>query len=96
VLPSKDQFATYLGQLRAAHRENNLEHVMCRSLVSVDYRGFLYDCDFNQMLELPLGGAEQAVHLSSLLRSPPPARIATAGHCYGCAAGQGSSCGGTF
>ncbi len=95
-LLSKGQFDTYLDQLTAAHRDQNLAHVMCRSLVSVDYQGFLYDCDFNQMLGLPLGGGEPR-HLSSLLSTAPPdapQAIAVGGHCYGCTAGQGSSCGG--
>lgn len=95
-LLSKGQFDTYLDLLTAAHRDENLAHVMCRSLVSVDYRGFVYDCDFNQMLGLPLGGGEPR-HLSGLLTTPPadaPQAIAVGGHCYGCTAGQGSSCGG--
>jgi radical SAM/Cys-rich protein len=95
-LLSKGQLDAYLDLLTAAHRDENLAHVMCRSLVSVDYRGFVYDCDFNQMLGLPLGGGEPR-HLSGLLTTPPadaPQTIAVGGHCYGCTAGQGSSCGG--
>jgi len=95
-LLSTGRFDTYLDQLTAAHRDQNLAHVMCRSLVSVDYQGFLYDCDFNQMLGLPLGGGEPR-HLSSLLSTASPdapQAIAVGGHCYGCTAGQGSGCGG--
>ena len=103
-LLSKGQFATYMGTLKRAHRDDNLDGVMCRSLVSVDYRGYLYDCDFNQMLHLPLGAADAAdavesnarPHLRDLLHGPPTRRIATADHCYGCTAGQGSSCGGAL
>ena len=73
---------------------------MCRGLISVDYRGYLYDCDFNQMLELPLGGRDRddasRPHLRDLLDGSVPRRIAVAGHCYGCTAGQGSSCGGAL
>ncbi len=94
-LISKGRFEAYLGTLRAAHRDDNLASVMCRNLVSVDWRGFLHDCDFNQMLGLPLGG-EGPRHLRELLHAPPPAQIAVAGHCYGCTAGQGSSCGGAL
>jgi hypothetical protein len=71
---------------------------MCRSLVSVDWQGYLYDCDFNQMLHLPLGaGGRPRSHLRDL----DPDRladgaIAVADHCYGCTAGQGSSCGGAL
>lgn len=101
-LLSKGQFHAYMATLRAAHREENLAGVMCRSLVSVDYQGYLYDCDFNQMLHLPLGAREPVrpgqprAHLRDLLDAPPPRRIATARHCYGCTAGQGSSCGGAL
>ena len=95
-LLSKGHFATYMATLRDAHRDDNIDAVMCRSSVSVDYNGDLYDCDFNQMLKLPLGGRGQDTHLRDLLGSPPPRAIGVAGHCYGCTAGQGSSCGGAL
>lgn len=95
-LLSKGHFATYMATLRDAHRGENLASVMCRSSVSVDYNGRLYDCDFNQMLKLPLGGRGQDTHLRDLLDSPLPRAIGVAGHCYGCTAGQGSSCGGAL
>jgi hypothetical protein len=70
---------------------------MCRSLVSVDWRGYVYDCDFNQMLGLPLGEAGTGVHLRDLHPRALEGRgIHVAGHCYGCTAGQGSSCGGAL
>ena len=82
--------------MHEAHRDENLDHVMCRSLLSVDWQGFVYDCDFNQMLELPLAGGGRT-HISTLdaagLEGSP---IAVADHCYGCTAGQGSSCGGAL
>ena len=69
---------------------------MCRDLVSVDWRGWLYDCDFNQMLDLPLGGPGR-LHLRDLAgRDLEGNPIAVADHCYGCTAGQGSSCGGAL
>ena len=101
-LLSKGHFAAYMATLKAAHQDANLDGVMCRSLISVDYLGYLYDCDFNQMLHLPLGHAQQALagedrpHLRDLLDGALPRRIATAEHCYGCTAGQGSSCGGAL
>src|ERR1700716_2357230 len=65
TLISKGQFDSYLDTLRHAHLDANLDGVMCRNLISVDWRGFVYDCDFNQMLDLPLGrGAGERVHLS--------------------------------
>lgn len=95
-LVSKGRFDSYFDTLRGAHRDENLAAVMCRSLVSVDYQGWLYDCDFNQMLGLNLAGASERVHLRSLLDGPPPRQIGVGGHCYGCTAGQGSSCGGAL
>ena len=98
MLVSKGEFEGYLQLLQDAHLDANLGGVMCRNLVSVDWRGFLYDCDFNQMLDLPLTrGARSRVHLSDLLDenlAGNPIRVA--GHCYGCTAGQGSSCGGAL
>ena len=95
-LLSKGHFAAYMATLREAHRDENLAAVMCRSSVSVDYNGELYDCDFNQMLKLPLAGRAQPTHLRDLLDQAVPRRIGVAGHCYGCTAGQGSSCGGAL
>ncbi|MDQ3270098.1 MAG: arsenosugar biosynthesis radical SAM protein ArsS [Pseudomonadota bacterium] len=101
-LLSKGHFDTYMGTLRQAHRPENVAGVMCRSLISVDYLGYLFDCDFNQMLHLPMGADDVAVagagrpHLRDLLDAQVPRRIATAAHCYGCTAGQGSSCGGAL
>jgi radical SAM/Cys-rich protein len=98
ILISQGEFGRYLDLLRHAHLDDNLDHVMCRNLVSVDWRGYVYDCDFNQMLDLPLQhGGRERVHLSTLLDAElegSPIRVA--GHYYGCTAGQGSSCGGAL
>src|SRR4051812_14381236 len=68
TLVTKGQFNAYMELLRGAHREENLEAVMCRNLVSIDWQGYLYDCDFNQMLGLPLRVAGRArTHLSDAL-----------------------------
>lgn len=98
TLISRAQFDDYMALLRGAHRPENLPGVMCRSLVSADFEGFLHDCDFNQMLKLPLVGAGgRAAHLRDLLAEDLDGRpIRVAGHCYGCTAGQGSSCGGAL
>jgi radical SAM/Cys-rich protein len=94
-LLSKNKFDDYMETLRDAHQDANLDAVMCRSLVSVDWRGYLYDCDFNQMLGIPAGGTGRP-HLRDLLDGVMPRKIAVARHCYGCTAGQGSSCGGAL
>jgi radical SAM/Cys-rich protein len=94
MLVTQGEFDGYIDLLREAHLDANLGGVMCRNLMSVDWRGFVYDCDFNQMLELPLAmGKRERVHLSDLLDADIAGNpIRTAGHCYGCTAGQGSSC----
>jgi radical SAM/Cys-rich protein len=98
ILIAQGEFGRYLELLRAAHIDANLEHVMCRNLVSVDWRGHLYDCDFNQMLDLPLRhGGRERLHIADLLVAEIEGdAVRVAGHCYGCTAGQGSSCGGAL
>ena len=98
TLISRGGFGGYMALLKGAHRAENLDAVMCRDLVSVDWQGWVYDCDFNQMLGLPLRAPGRArTHVREL------AAVALAGlpivvrdHCYGCTAGQGSSCGGAL
>jgi radical SAM/Cys-rich protein len=98
ILLSQGQFESYLHTLQLAHREENLDGVMCRNLMSVDYQGYVYDCDFNQMLDLPLTrNGSTRVHLRDLLDDDLAGNpIRVAGHCFGCTAGQGSSCGGAL
>lgn len=100
TLVSKGSFGDYMALLRSAHQPANLDQVMCRSLVSVDWQGNLFDCDFNQMLGLPLredGRGHRRMHLRDLLaRDLDQHPILVADHCYGCTAGQGSSCGGAL
>ena len=98
MLVSKGEFNSYMKLLRESHRTENLEDVMCRSTVSVDWRGFLYDCDFNQMLGLALQVAGRPrMHLSHALDSDLDGNpIVVRDHCFGCTAGQGSSCGGAL
>jgi radical SAM/Cys-rich protein len=98
ILLAKGKFDDYLALLRHAHLDANLDGVMCRNLISVDYRGYVYDCDFNQMLDLPLAGpGRERTHLRDLLGTDLiGSDIRVAGHCFGCTAGQGSSCGGAL
>ena len=97
TLVSKGTFDSYMELLKGSFQEQNLAGVMCRNTVSVDWQGWLSDCDFNQQLGLPLGTSGLQRHLRELLVSgidEQPIRVA--GHCYGCTAGQGSSCGGAL
>lgn len=97
-LLAKNAFTSYMTLLRDSFSAKNLKTVMCRSLISVDYQGFVYDCDFNQMLAMPLIALEHSrPHLKDLLTVDLEGRaIAIGEHCYGCTAGQGSSCGGAL
>ena len=96
-LLSSGQYEPYMRLLKGAHRPENVAGVMCRSLISVGWQGEVFDCDFNQMLGLPLGGSRQAIHLRELVAVDLENRpISIANHCYGCTAGQGSSCGGAL
>jgi len=95
VLDSKGQFDEYMQKLKQAYQAENLSQVMCKSLINVDWQGYVYDCDFNQMLALPIAG--KPTHLSELLTDmPSDLAISVADHCYGCTAGQGSSCTGAL
>ena len=98
TLISKGEFASYMDLLRGAHQPQNLDTVMCRSLVSIDWQGYVYDCDFNQMLDLAWRTERGArMHISGLADECIAGReIAVADHCFGCTAGQGSSCGGAI
>ena len=97
TLVSKGTFDSYMDLLKSSFQAQNLPGVMCRNTVSVDWQGWLSDCDFNQQLGLPLGTSGLRRHLRDLLKNSldeQPIRVA--GHCFGCTAGQGSSCGGAL
>ena len=98
TLISKGQFNSYMTLLRDSFSEANLGGVMCRTTLSVDWRGNVYDCDFNQMLELPsVIGDRTRTPLSALIgRDLAGNAIVVKDHCFGCTAGQGSSCGGAL
>lgn len=98
MLISKGLFNDYIQLLKNNYRHENLDHVMCRNTISIDWQGYVYDCDFNQMLNLPLGThLNHKTHLSELhITALNQAPIAVRQHCYGCTAGQGSSCGGAL
>jgi len=98
MLISKGQFEQYMDLLKNTYQPQNLESVMCRTLLSVDWRGYVYDCDFNQMLGLGLEWKGRSrLHLRELIGANLNGNpIVVKDHCYGCTAGQGSSCGGAL
>ena len=93
TLISNGQFNGYMQLLKDHFQAENLTSVMCKNTLSIDWQGFVYDCDFNQMLKLPLDGKKTHINdIESVSGNP----ITTLQHCYGCTAGQGSSCGGAI
>ncbi len=97
TLLSRGLFEEYMQLLKDSYNKDSLSSVMCRTALSVDWQGYVYDCDFNQMLELPAGISSDKKHLNDLLQSELTGEdIAIMDHCYGCTAGQGSSCGGAL
>ena len=97
TLISKGQFEDYMNLLKESYSKDNLSAVMCRTTLSVDWQGYVYDCDFNQMLGLAAGLSSGKTHINDLLQSEFFGKdIAIMDHCYGCTAGQGSSCGGAL
>jgi radical SAM/Cys-rich protein len=97
-LKLRGEYDRYMELLETSFNAATLEQVMCRNLISVGWDGSIYDCDFNQMLDLPIrdvdGKALSILSLSSdQLLSPP---ITVSNHCYACTAGSGSSCGGAL
>ena len=95
-LLSSGHFDSYMNTLRNSYQAGNLDTLMCKDTVSVDWQGYVYDCDFNQMLALPIS-AEHPLHIRDLFDVDLSGRaIKTGNHCYGCTAGQGSSCSGAL
>ena len=99
VLLAQGHYDGYMALLRDNFSAANQDTVMCKTLLSIDWQGFVYDCDFNQMLELPLAATGKSrTHISELPGTAEltGAPITIGEHCYGCTAGQGSSCGGAL
>ena len=104
TLVSKGLFDEYMQLLKSSYSKDNLSGVMCRTTLSVDWQGYAYDCDFNQMLGLPAGlsvnqdaDTSSKKHINDLLQTDLKGDdIAIMDHCYGCTAGNGSSCGGAL
>lgn len=97
TLLSNNEFESYLDLLKNAYLKENLNNLMCRDMLSVGYQGDIYDCDFNQMLALNKVFESRNLHISDLLEKQTDLdEIIVCDHCYGCTAGQGSSCSGAL
>jgi radical SAM/Cys-rich protein len=95
TLISKKMFHSYMDLLKSTFSQIAKENVMCRNLLSIDYKGYVYDCDFNQMLSIDI--SNKKTHITDIKKDELVNKIiATGDHCYGCTAGSGSSCGGVI
>ena len=92
ALNNKDNLAKYMVRLHGAFNPATTAGMMCRSQISVDWEGNVYDCDFNQALSLKISGEKTIFDFAAAKQ--PVREIVFANHCYGCTAGAGSSCGG--
>jgi len=95
MLAREGRHDSYMGLLVNHFNHATVDHVMCRDLVSIGWDGKIYDCDFNQMLDLETPGGKDIWEIDSFSELAN-SRIATGGHCFGCTAGAGSSCGGSL
>ncbi|HAU12316.1 MAG TPA: hypothetical protein DCS92_01300 [Gammaproteobacteria bacterium] len=96
LLKSQDKYNEYMNLLLRNYNSSTLSSLMCKHTISVNWNGEIYDCDFNQQLNIPLRG-NQRMHLIDLNNAVDIDQpIAVADHCFGCTAGQGSSCAGAL
>lgn len=100
MLQRENKLDVYLELLANAFNPTTLDNLMCRRLVSISWDGFLYDCDFNQMLDMRLGASRPfrlgEMPAADIVRQLEWRGILQGFHCYGCTAGAGSSCSGTL
>jgi len=96
VLESRGELESYRRLLRKSFNPETVEGLMCRHQVSVDWRGRLYDCDFNLILDLPVDGGAPRTIFDFDTEELARRRIVTGDHCFGCTAGCGSSCRGAL
>ena len=95
-LMANNKYEEYMNKLVEAFNPETISEVMCRNTISVGWDGYLFDCDFNQMLDMKIDG-KIANHISNFNRLRLEKRnIKTGQHCYGCTAGAGSSCQGAI
>ncbi len=92
----ENKYDDYMAMLINSFNVHAAENIMCRNLISIGWDGKIYDCDFNQMLEMPIQGKQQTIWDIESFDQIDNNPITFANHCYGCTAGAGSSCGGTL
>lgn len=97
-LKLRGEYDLYMALLETNFNASTVDQVMCRNLISIGWDGWVYDCDFNQMLDLPIANGDgNRLHISSLTLDQLAKPAITIGdHCYACTAGSGSSCGGAL
>jgi len=93
-LKRNNQYEAYMSLLLENFNPKVIDALMCRDTINVSWQGEVYDCDFNQMLNIPMGGQSRRYLWDIDWRELEGSAIATANHCFGCTAGCGSSCGG--
>jgi radical SAM/Cys-rich protein len=99
TLLARGEFENYMNLLKDAFSVTNMKGLMCINQLSIDWEGYVYDCDFNQMLKMNIRNPDnfQKLHVSEVLKTRlQDIPVSIADHCYGCTAGQGSSCGGAL
>jgi radical SAM/Cys-rich protein len=99
TLLARGEFENYMNLLKDAFSAANMKGLMCINQLSIDWQGYVYDCDFNQMLNMNILTPDnfRKLHISDVLKTRlRDIPISIADHCYGCTAGQGSSCGGAL
>ena len=95
-LLSSGNYSRYMDKLISAFNPASVQNLMCRNTISVGWDGYLYDCDFNQMLDLKVS-APNSQHISEFdFEKLSDRSIVVKQHCFGCTAGEGSSCGGSL
>jgi len=95
-LARDEKLEDYQSLLVESFNPSTVEGLMCRHLINLDWLGRVYDCDFNQMLEIPLSGESETYLWDLPINEIANKKIATNRHCFGCTAGAGSSCGGAL
>ncbi|MCA9022959.1 MAG: DUF3641 domain-containing protein, partial [Planctomycetaceae bacterium] len=95
-LITSGRYDEYMSLLVRSFNRDAVDGLMCRSTISVDWQGYLYDCDFNQMLSLPVSVPERKHIRDFDYQDLVNRKVITGQHCFGCTAGAGSSCGGAL